>query len=54
MCGRPANGNIWEALIIGAKDPGNIPGKAMPGNRDIGRADIRVINGIRAIGNKQF
>jgi hypothetical protein len=54
MCGPLANGNIWEALITGGKDPGNIPEKVMSGNQDTGKADIRAINGTKAIGNKQL
>jgi hypothetical protein len=52
--GPAANGNIPEAIIIGAKDPGKMVGKVTPGNQGIGKMVARVTNGIKAAGRNKF
>ena len=51
MSGSAVNGNGGAAIIIGTKAPGNIHGRAIPGNRDIGKMEKRVTNGKKAGGN---
>ena len=51
--GSVANGNGEVVIIIGAKVPGNMHGKATPGNQDIGKTVKRGIAGKKAIGNKR-